>query len=210
MTPSTQTIASTSLSELQLMVDVTFPIISGKVIPADHGYALLSSITRYIPSIKEHTDISILTASGLRDGTGKIVLAEYSRFLFRLPVSKIPLVYSLAGETLKLGIHAIRLGIPSINPLKVCSKLRSRIVTIKGYDQPDAFLEAVRRQLEGLTIRGEVSLPHNARKTIKIKRFSVVGFTVEVRNLSEEDSLKLQAYGLGGKRHMGCGIFLPF
>ncbi|MCA6558614.1 MAG: type I-MYXAN CRISPR-associated protein Cas6/Cmx6, partial [Pseudanabaena sp. M114S2SP2A07QC] len=30
-----------------------------------------------------------------------------------------------------------------------------------------------------------------------------------VSGLSEEDSIKLQIFGLGGKRRMGCGVFVP-
>jgi CRISPR-associated protein Cas6 len=155
-----------------------------------------------------------LTASGFGDREGKILLTEHSRFRLRVPVTKIPLVYVLAGKHLTLGIHEVQLGIPEIQTLKPRPYLRSRIVTIKGYQEPESFLEAAKRQLEALEIEGELSIPldrdgNPARKTIKIKRFTVVGFTVEAIRLSQEDSLKLQVYGLGGKRHMGCGVFIP-
>jgi len=92
--------------------------------------------------------------------------------------------------------------------------LRARIVNIKGFQEPEPFLEAIKRQLGELGIQGTVAIPMNAegkpdRKAIKIKQFSVVGFGLEVMDLSEEDSLKLQIHGLGGKRRMGCGIFVP-
>ena len=32
---------------------------------------------------------------------------------------------------------------------------------------------------------------------------------VNIRDLNEEDSLKLQEVGIGGRRRMGCGIFVP-
>ncbi|MBE8970222.1 hypothetical protein IQ277_29640 [Nostocales cyanobacterium LEGE 12452] len=44
---------------------------------------------------------------------------------------------------------------------------------------------------------------------LKIKRFTVVGFGLEIINLSNEDSLTLLRYGIGGKRKMGCGVFVP-
>jgi CRISPR-associated endonuclease/helicase Cas3 len=37
-----------------------------------------------------------------------------------------------------------------------------------------------------------------------------VGFGLKVRDLCDDDSIKLQERGLGGKRRMGCGIFVPF
>jgi CRISPR-associated protein Cas6 len=87
-------------------------------------------------------------------------------------------------------------------------------VVIKGYQEPTAFIEAVSRQLETLEIKGRTVIPFSTqgeieRKTIKIKRFTVVGFTLAIFDLSEEDSIKLQIHGLGGKRRMGCGVFVP-
>ncbi|WP_019500470.1 type I-MYXAN CRISPR-associated protein Cas6/Cmx6 [Pseudanabaena sp. PCC 6802] len=198
---------------LEPFIDLSFPL-RGKYLPADHGYALLGAIARHIPKIKEHNDIAILTAAGFGDREGKILLTEHSCFRIRVPVTKIPLVYVLAGKHLTLGIHDIQLGIPEIQTLRPRPYLRSRVVTIKGYQEPESFLEAAKRQLEVLGIQAELSIPcdrdgNPARKTIKIKRFTVIGFTVEAIHLSEEDSLKLQVYGLGGKRHMGCGVFIP-
>lgn len=194
-------------------IDLSFPV-RGKQLPADQGHHLLAAIAYRIPSIKDHHDISILTAAGLGDRQGKITLNEHSHFRIRVPVTKIPLVYALAGKRLRLGEHEVQLGIPIIQTLKPRSNLRSRIVTIKGYQEPESFLEAAKRQLAALEITGELSIPldrkgNPARKTIKIKQFTVVGFTVDVCGLNEEDSIKLQVYGLGGKHHMGCGIFTP-
>jgi CRISPR-associated protein Cas6 len=198
---------------LEPFIDLSFPL-RGSQLPADHGYALLAAIASYVPNIKDYHDISILTAAGLGDREGKILLNEHSHFRIRVPVTKIPLVYAIAGKRLRLGTHEVELGIPTIQTLKPCPYLRSRIITIKGYEEPKSFLEAAKRQLEALEVQGELSIPcdrngNPARKTIKIKRFTVVGFTVEVIRLSEEDSLKLQVHGLGGKHHMGCGIFIP-
>ena len=84
---------------------------------------------------------------------------------------------------------------------------------IKAYQEPESFLEAAQRQLTDLGINGLVKIPiiqtESSRKTIKIKRFTVVGFGLEIGDLNDEDSLLLQKIGLGGKRRMGCGVFIP-
>jgi CRISPR-associated protein Cas6 len=52
--------------------------------------------------------------------------------------------------------------------------------------------------------------PHvGRRRVINIAGKKVVGFALDVSELSPESSLKLQEQGLGGRRHMGCGLFLP-
>jgi CRISPR-associated protein Cas6 len=45
------------------------------------------------------------------------------------------------------------------------------------------------------------------RRTLRIKDKEVVGYEVLVEALTAEESLNLQEHGLGGRRHMGCGIF---
>jgi len=214
MVNSLQTARQVKQDELlEPFIDLCVPV-RGSQLPADHGYALLAAIANHVPNIKEHHDISILTAAGFGDRKGKILLTDHSHFRIRLPITKLPMVYPLAGKTLKLGDHQVQLGIPTIQTVRPFHYLRSRIVTIKGYQEPESFLEAAKRQLDALKIQGELSIPcdrdgNPARKTIKIKRFTVVGFTVDIIRLNEEDSLKLQVYGLGGKHHMGCGIFIP-
>lgn len=194
-------------------VDLSFQVI-GETLPADHGYGLYAALTHWNETIHTLEGLSIQTIMGIPDKQGKIYLTDMSRFRLRLPYDRVPLVYSLAGQSLTIGKHKIRLGIPQIHLLKPYSKLRSRIVVIKGYQEPEPFLGAAQRQLEALGIQGNLAISQNAegesdRKTIKIKRFTVVGFGVEIGNLNDEDSLLLQQVGIGGKRRMGCGVFIP-
>ncbi|MEB3309913.1 MAG: type I-MYXAN CRISPR-associated protein Cas6/Cmx6 [Snowella sp.] len=193
-------------------VDLCFPVI-GEILPADHGYGLYSALTHWNESIHDLEALSIQTITGIPDKKGKIYLTERSRFRMRLPYEQVSLVYSLAGKVLTIGNHTIRLGIPQIHLLQPSSNLEARIVVIKGYQEPEGFLEAALRQLEVLNIQGKIVIPtsqegETERKTIKIKRFTVVGFKLNIFDLNEEDSIKLQINGLGGKRRMGCGVFV--
>jgi hypothetical protein len=54
--------------------------------------------------------------------------------------------------------------------------LRLYLVFIKGYQEPESFLEAAQRQLEQLSIQGNLRILTKAdgtpkRKSIKVKRF---------------------------------------
>ncbi|MBG1270257.1 type I-MYXAN CRISPR-associated protein Cas6/Cmx6 [Nostoc sp. WHI] len=201
-------------NELEPFVELCFPV-RGKCLPADHNYALFAACVHIIPEIRQQTAISILTIPGFADKQGKILLTEQSCLRIRVPIPQISLIYKLAGKSIRLGIHEIQIGIPEIFTLKPAKTLRSRIVVIKGYSEPEPFLNAVKRQLDDLEISGQISIPINkkgelSRKTLKIKRYTIVGFTTEISELSDDDSLKLQQWGIGGKRHLGCGYFLPF
>jgi CRISPR-associated protein Cas6 len=200
----------------QPCVELSFGV-TGQTLPADHGYGLYSAIAHHCPAVHEQDDISIQTISGMPDRAGKIYLSNQSRLRIRLPYEpqKLALVLPLAGQTLTIGSHPIQLHIPQIFPLQPASELRSRIVTIKKFQEPEPFLEAVKRQLDALEIQGHAQIPCDEagkplRKTIKIKTFTVVGFSLVVTDLDEQDSLKLQTLGLGGKHRMGCGIFTAF
>ena len=192
-------------------VELCFSII-GQTLPADHGYGLYSAIAHCQEELHNLEGVSIQTILGIPDNQGVIHLSDRSKLRIRLPAEKVPLVYPLAGKQLTIGKHAIRLGIPQIFVLEPAARLRSRIVTIKGFQEPEPFLAAAKRQLDTLQIQGTLEIPLNedgepSRKAIKIKTYSVVGFSLEVTDISDEDSIKLQALGLGGKRRMGCGIF---
>ncbi|MFN5763400.1 MAG: type I-MYXAN CRISPR-associated protein Cas6/Cmx6, partial [Pseudanabaena sp.] len=41
------------------------------------------------------------------------------------------------------------------------------------------------------------------------KHKHIVGYGVVVEGLSDEDSIKLQSIGMGGRKHFGCGWFYP-
>jgi len=200
-------------NDLEPIVQLNFPV-RGTYLPADHSYGLFAASVNLVPQIRSSQQISILSIPGIPDIPGRILLTKQSCLRIRVSVSQIPLVYKLATKKITIGIHEIYIGIPKIYVPKPTATLRSRIVTVKGYTKPKGFLEAVQRQLHNLGISGTASIPNNqeghpARKTIKIQRFTIIGFTTEITNLSDADSLLLQAKGLGGKRHMGCGIFLP-
>ena len=202
-----------SSNELESCIELSFPV-RGNCLPADHNYGLYAALIDHIPELRQQNLLSILTIPGFPDRQGKINLTSHSCFKIRIPVPQIPLVYRLAGKRISIGKHEIQIGIPQTSVIPAAKQLKSRIVTIKGYTEPNPFLEAARRQLKQLGISGNLSIPLNleeepSRKTIKIKRYTIVGFSTLVSELSPEDSIKLQTYGLGGKRRMGCGIFVP-
>lgn len=194
-------------------ISVVFPV-RGDKLPADHGYLLYSAISKEQKNLHETDYLGIEMISGMPFGDGLIVLPKRNAKLnLRIPADKFGEVIPLAGKSLELDGHKIRLGIPNARPLTASSKLYSRIVTIKKFLQFPEFLEAAKRQLDKLEIKADLTLPDEDmsrhRRIITIKDKKIVGFSLIAKNLSDEDSLKLQAYGIGGRRTMGCGIFNP-
>ena len=203
------------------IVNLSFPV-RGTTLPSDQNYRLYAALCKQCPPLHELSGFALNTISGIPNQSGQIQLTSKSRLLLRLPVEAIAIVYSLTGQQLEIGGHAIQLGNPELQTLKPVDSLQARLVTIKGYHEPSSFLVAAQRQLEALDINANIGIPANTqgepkRLTLKINKenepenrsYTIIGFSVVVSDLKPEDSIKLQIQGLGGKRRLGCGVFSP-
>jgi CRISPR-associated protein Cas6 len=195
-------------------VSVHFPL-QGRQLPADHGYALYSAVTRQLPALHGAPWLGIELISGVPWRKGIVVLPTRGASLrLRVPAEHYGHVLPLAGKRLDIAGHPIRLGIPTARPLLPSTWLYARCVTIKKFTDPDPFLDAARRQLDALGINATLELPTDEqarprRRIITIQGKHVVGFSLAAHNLNDADSLRLQTSGIGGRRAMGCGHFNP-
>ena len=197
----------------QLMISIVFPV-RGEKLPADHGYPLYSAISQIKPELHEKSWFGIELISGIPFDKGIIALPTRGAELrLRIPADKFGEVIPLSGKQLDIDGYKIRLGIPTARPLLPASSLYSRIVTFRNSLEVPKFLETANRDLLEKEIKAELEVPKEIysrhRRIITIKGKKIVGFSLIVHGLNDEDSLKLQSEGLGGRRSMGCGIFNP-
>lgn len=188
-------------------IDLAFRI-TGTSVPVDHGYALYAAISRIVPEIHNARAIGVQPIRGVYGGNGALHLTDFSRVILRLPDDQIRTYLKLAGKKLEIDEHSLRVGVPEVRTLRPVASLRARLVTIKGFVEPDRFLAATGRQLQ--EIGGTADLHLRERRTLRIKDKKVVGFEMVVNQLTPQDSLKLQEVGLGGRRRFGCGVFVPY
>jgi len=209
-----------------MKIDVQFRVL-GSEIPADHGYPLLSALARFVPGLHGDDTVGVHAISGRFVGNRRLALTDRSWLTIRVDARRVAELLPLAGKSLLIDGSLIRIGTPRMRALEPAPRLYSRLVVIKGFMESEAFLEAARRQLEGLGIRGEPQLvPQPAvaaanvgkptgsrspclRRTIRIHDQEVVGFALRVQDLDADESIRLQEHGLGGRRRFGCGIFVP-
>jgi len=83
----------------------------------------------------------------------------------------------------------------------------ARTVAIKGFQKPEPFAEAVKRQID--TLGGAASMEVGQRRAVTIAGDKVVGFGTTLRGLSEEGSLTVRRAEIGGRQRMGCRVFGP-
>ena len=208
-------------------VDLAFNLTTQGVIPADHGYALYGALSRLLPELHRENGIAIHPIWGRQVGNRQMMLLPWSTLTLRVPDGQIAPLLTLAGKSLHLGETTLRVGVPEVRALIPASTLRSRLVIVKVKDTkaadltPDNFNAALRRQLDKLGIppAAEIHIPphksgdhkgHPLRRTLQIKGKQIVGYEVLLQGLTAKESLTLQQQGLGGRRHMGCGVFVPY
>lgn len=207
-------------------VDILFPAL-GDTVPIHHGYSLYGAVSRIVPQAHGSKCIGLFPIRGSAAGNGTLMLTRHSAVRVRLPATQLTAYLPLAGQSLELDGHRLRLGVPHVAALIPAPTLVSDLVLIKlahanDAEQagqtisPDAFLTAARKQLTALQIAAEphIQLTHTGpragqprRRIIKVKHQTHAGYAMVVDGLTAEESLRLQECGLGGRRLMGCGLF---
>ena len=180
----------------------------GDRLPADHCYRLYSALSRYEPKFKK-VEFQLNTIAGIPDRQGWVKLGSQSELVIRCAVENIPL-FNFDNQVVRVGDSLIQFKQGQGGTLSPKVNLRSRIVTIKSAAR-DAITEfdfgvSLGRQLGFLGIKAIPQL--GKRQVVEIKHVMVVGFEVYFEGLLSEDSFTLQRYGLGGRRKMGCGVFV--
>jgi CRISPR-associated protein Cas6 len=200
-----------------MKVDLAFSIMCIHSLPADHGYLLYSAISRMLPEVHQADGFGIHPIRGRQIGGRTLQLTEHSLLVIRSEAEQIGQFLPLAGKPLRLLDRTLQIGVPQVRSLVRAPALRSRLVTIKlpevAAKPADAaageFRDAALRQLAELQISTEAGLSIGKRRTLRIKDKEVVGYEVLIEGLTAEESVLVQERGLGGRRHMGCGLFVP-
>ena len=194
-----------------LLIDIFFGV-RGSRVSADHGYALYGALARVLETpenswFHQLDQVGLHLLRGAYDRRGRLLLGPRARFGLRLPAALIPKVLSLAGKRLMIGGDALRIGVPHVQALRPAPVLAARLVTTRNGQDERRFDLEIARQLSGLGVT--VSAIRGRRRVVRIKDKTVVGYGVRVAGLNAAESLRLQEHGLGGRRKMGCGVFVP-
>jgi CRISPR-associated protein Cas6 len=201
------------------IINLHYPV-TGSTLPTDHGYALYGALARVVPDLHlKDTQIQIGPIMARYGGQGQLRIEEQGGWLrLRLPAEQIGQVLPLAGKQLELDGQRLRVGVPKVLTLITAPALAAKVVLIKPHVEANAFLDAVRQKLTELGIKGEPAIPlvrigqhagKPRRLVVRIHGKRIVGYGLQVTSLTAEESLKLQEIGLGGRRKMGCGFFVP-
>jgi CRISPR-associated protein Cas6 len=198
-------------------IDLAFAL-RGSTIPLDYGYALFGALCRVVPGLHGDRRVGVHPIRGMRLEPRRLTLVPQSRLRLRLPSEEIAPYLALAGSRIELEGDLLSVGIPRVEPLRPAASLEARLVTIGHLTDPGPFEESARRHLASYGVAAEPAflvdthpdrLGRPVRRVVRIKGRRIVGFPLVIPNLTAEESLIVQERGLGSRRRMGCGLFVP-
>ena len=199
------------------VMDLSFVLV-GATIPLDHGYCLFSALSRIVPAMHGDRRIGVHPIRGRQSAPRVLSLTDGSRLKIRLPSEELAPYIAVAGQELELEGHRVRVGIPRVEALTPSANLAARLVTFRHAIDPVTFEADVHRELTRMEIAASPQLVpatrpkfegQPLRRVLRIKERCVIGYALRVFGLTAEESIRLQEEGLGGRRRMGCGVFLP-
>ena len=206
------------------ILDIQFRVVGAEA-PVDHGYALFGAISRILESdgdrwLHGNPDVGLHTIRGARGGPGRYLLDHTACFGLRLPAELLPRSLKLAGRSIELDGYRLRIGVARTRALVPATTLHCRIATTRNALDPARFDAEIARQAGSLDIHGRIlrvppSPPGGvrrrdpSRRIVRVRDKRVVGYALLATELTVEESIRLQERGLGGRRRMGCGVFVP-
>ncbi|MCK9513112.1 MAG: type I-MYXAN CRISPR-associated protein Cas6/Cmx6 [Pigmentiphaga sp.] len=183
-------------------VTYTWPA-SYRSIPVDHGYALYGALSWALQMIHEGS-WQVCPLAGKPVGRE---LRGPGTLQIRGPLAE-SMLGALNGQRMRVGSREMFLGRATLSEVKPARELAARFVTIKNATTEDALLTHLVERLTAMIGRvPEITIGRRRVMVIGSKR--VVGFGVALAGLEDEESMTVQLEGLGGRRRMGGGVFLP-
>lgn len=185
------------------VVDLSFEL-DGTVLPQDYPRRIEAALLAELPWVADDAAFGVhrirapLTEAGY-------VLSKRSRLTVRIVESRVAELAALGGRRLDVGADGVTLGRATTRPVTPFPTLRAQLV-VNAFADEQAFMDDVGMKLEVLGIRAEAMCGKPA--TIAGPDGPLAGFALVVHELGAEQSLRLQAIGLGPGRRLGCGLFV--
>ncbi len=203
-----------SIADKSDMTDLSFSI-KCRELPYDHAYELSTQLLDLLPELSNDKRNAIQTLHGPMSGNGwvrpdteNIFLSKRSKLYMRINKSQLDKVKLLEGREFSLYGNKLSIGKSIAKKFLIVKDLFCRFVHSDEDCSEEDFLKNVQQELStyGVSIRKALC---GKSKRISFGEGSIYTRSLMIADLSKEDSLKIQEYGVGQYRLYGCGIFLP-
>lgn len=187
--------------------------ISGSAFDQDHGYALLSALTRIAPHIHGRHDIQIAPLRGTRSKDSKHLLHPDRNTWLHIRGMSDEEAAVLAHKSIVLDGSLLTINELRTRHYTPVERLASqRVIFTEKEIHPEAFREKLLSEIRRVT-KSDVNPTIQVGRTraLAIKRGrKLLGHSVELSDLDEATSIILQQKGIGRCTSMCSGVFAPF
>ncbi len=186
-------------------VDAIFSV-EGQSLPRDYAQPLQQSLVTLFPWLQDDQVAAVMPLK-LGDGEGGMaVLPKRLQLVLRVLNHRMPDVLAIAGRDLLVSGCKLRLDRPHFRELRPHATLYAYKVASAGRGEL-AFMETMDQELARLSIRGERVC--GKRSEMVVAGLVLETFSLMLHALTPDQSLRLQQFGLGPHRLLGCGVFVP-
>lgn len=193
-----------AVTEVREFIDVVFDL-DGAQVQQDYPFELWSEIVQSLVWLKEEKNVGILPLRGSVSGEN-ILLSKRTKLILRVPADRAAQTAKLTGQKLKVGENILVVGLGKARELHPATTLHSMLVESDLGEVE--FLADMKIKLHEMNV--ECNLICDKHRKISGKKLTLSGFGLVLHDLKPQASLLIQRTGLGGARHFGCGIFVPF
>lgn len=191
-------------TEDQNMIDVVFDL-SGSSVPDGYPFILWSEVVRCLPWLKDLENAGIHPLRGSVSGDNTL-LSKRTKLILRVPTEYANQSAGLSGQQLKIGESMLLVGNSKVRQLLAATTLHAHIVESNLGEIE--FLAEMKEILQSMNI--PCNLICDKQRKVRGVTQTLTGFGLVLHDLKPLPSLQIQRNGLGGARHFGCGIFVPF
>jgi CRISPR-associated protein Cas6 len=188
------------------LVDLAFAL-QGRTLPRRHSRELALALLQVLPWLANEP-LAGVHRLNISAGNGPdALLSNRTRLVLRLPRERVDYALALAGTTLPLGNHHLRVqGSPQVRELLPYGTLYAHVVATPRPDEL-AFLDDVDGELQHLGIAGRRMC--GRQQALADGTDALVGYSLMLDGLTPAHAQHLMEQGLGPHRLWGCGLFIP-
>ncbi len=198
------------------VVDLVYRI-ECRALPVDHAWALSQAVCAALPWLEQEPTAGVHPIHVAESGNGWVrpgnaddllCLSRRTKLVLRVPRQRIDAAQELVGFKLDVAGHALRVDQASLRRLSAITTIFSRyVVSADGLDEA-AFLQTTLHELQAFGVRPKKMLC-GMEKVIATPERPVHTRSLMLANLTQQESVILQQRGLGPRRLLGCGLFIP-
>lgn len=200
------------------VLDVNFAI-QCKELPIDHAWALSKAIVETLPWMENEPIAGIHNIHVAESGNGwerpddceneTLRPSRRTKLILRIPKHRLEDVKTLINQTLNINGYPLTVGKMQEKPIVNSSVIFARYVLSSDEETENAFLQRMSNDIKQLINENVKKMMCGKTYTIQTPDGKLLARHLMIADLKNESSVKIQQYGLGEARTLGCGLFMP-